>query len=231
MSAPIWKLTACDLATKSGIAWWDGEIKRPSFEIEMGPIVAGYFRPALQRDGLADGYEWALELVHGKRAKDQPAVIGFKTDLAFYAWLPKVFPRMLDGGGYTFGPYAWARPDHVVMEKGHGDAPRSVDQLAWRRGYVAACAHNVDVQVTEIGSSTWAGLAGKHFGDTFPKGSAARKAHSLKLAERQGIALPARMHDVADAVNLGLAAVITNVGNPRKIAHARMDPALESPGG
>lgn len=113
-------------------------------------------------------------------------------------------------------------PTTIAMERGHGRSPFAVDTLALVRGTIDTLVNELEVrqptdpqrQVLEVHSSTWAGIVGKHFGQPFPAASKDRKAHSIKLADRQlGFKLKKTEDDIADAVNLALA--VTKTGTVR----------------
>lgn len=144
---------------------------------------------------LECGYQPRLEVVNvkiGRRQEQVPVVRGCL-------------------GDYTRGP-RW--PTAVLLEQGHGAQARSVDMLAWSRGYISALAQEAGVgTVAEINNATWRGHVGRHFGLTFPRDSKAAKALALELAGRQmGVTLPKKLDDLADAVLLGLAGCKLGLG-------------------
>ena len=100
----------------------------------------------------------------------------------------------------------------VVMEEAMGFSPKAVAQLAFRRGYITACAELRVVHVHEVNTSSWRKVAGEAWGVSFPAKSDAAKALSVSLVrEHYGVECS---DDEADAVLIGHWALRTRTVRP-----------------
>ncbi len=94
-----------------------------------------------------------------------------------------------------------ALAEAVVMEEAMGFSPKTVAQLAFRRGYITACAELRVIPVHEVNTSSWRKVAGEAWGVSFPAKSDAAKALSIALVqEHYGVTCT---DDEADAVLVG----------------------------
>lgn len=105
-----------------------------------------------------------------------------------------------------------ALAEAVVMEEAMGFSPKAVAQLAFRRGYITACAELRVIPVHEVNTSSWRKVAGEAWGVSFPAKSDAAKALSIALVqEHYGVECT---DDEADAVLVGHWALRTRTVRP-----------------
>lgn len=89
----------------------------------------------------------------------------------------------------------------VVIEEAMGFQPKTVAQLGYRRGYIAALAEARGVSVLEVNTSSWRKVCGEAWGVSFPAKSDAAKELSIALVrEHYGVECT---DDEADAVLVG----------------------------
>ena len=89
----------------------------------------------------------------------------------------------------------------VVIEEAMGASPKTVAQLAYRRGYIAAQCELRGAVVREVNTSSWRKVAGEAYGKSFPSKSDEAKALAIALVEKHfGLTCS---DDEADAVLIG----------------------------
>ena len=171
-----------DPATKTGIARWDGP--RLVSVATLRPMTATEAKP----HGCAKGDMAALVLLDSRRV-----LIPHVTTARAWAWL-------------------LAGIDAVVIEEAMGFQPKTVAQLGYRRGYIAALCEQRGVPVTEVNTSSWRKVAGEAWGVSFPAKSDAAKILAQSLAaEHFGVLCT---DDEADAVLVGHWALRTRTVQP-----------------
>ncbi len=160
-----------DPATKTGIARWDGA-KLVSVAT-LRPMTATEAKPHRCTKGdLA-----AVVLVEDRRV------------LVPHVTTARAWASLLAG------------IEAVVIEEAMGFQPKTVAQLGYRRGYIAACAEVRGIVVHEVNTSSWRKVAGEAWGVSFPAKSDAAKALSIALVqEHYGVTCT---DDEADAVLVG----------------------------
>lgn len=196
------RLLSIDPAAVSGWAWHEG-----------GRLIAA---AVLLKPTKTMGARLQFKALDGDEFHASGRDREWPTELAAYAALVQMWvigPRL-----EAVGPSR--RPERIVLERAYGPSPKSIDSLAWRRGYIAACAHGVGVDdVAEINTKSWrsvlapllpAAMRGKKGGWPGPSDDA--KASALWVARSFGLALEEKDHDAADAVCVGAADVAMRRG-------------------
>jgi hypothetical protein len=112
---------------------------------------------------------------------------------------------------YLGRKHAWAAQltgvEAVVVEEAMGFMPKSVAQLAFRRGYIAALCESRGIAYIEVNTREWRRVAGERFGVNFPTKSEDAKRLAIDLVrEHYGTECS---DDEADAVLVGLWAIRT----------------------
>lgn len=160
-----------DPATKTGIARWEGP--RLVSVATLRPMTAGEAKP----HGCTKGDLAAIVLLDGRRV----IVPHVTTARAWSSLLPGI--------------------EAVIIEEAMGFQPKTVAQLGYRRGYIAALCEQRNVAVTEVNTSSWRKVAGDAWGVSFPAKSDAAKVLAQSLVrEHFGVECT---DDEADAVLVG----------------------------
>lgn len=102
----------------------------------------------------------------------------------------------------------------VVIEEGMGGAPKSVAQLGFRRGFIAALCEQRRIGYSEINSKRWKKVVGEHLDDKFPGYSKLDKAHAVALVDKRYPLARGCSSDEADAVLVGLYALLSGTVQP-----------------
>lgn len=100
----------------------------------------------------------------------------------------------------------------MVIEHSMGFAPKSVAEISWRRGYMAALVALQDGVTVEVNTSSWRKVVGETFDVSFPNNSELAKALALKLVKEHFNVDLGDRDDEADALLIGYWAARCRVG-------------------
>ena len=165
-----------DPATKTGIARWEGSRLLSVATLRPATKLESRSGPTLMLSSLK---------VSALGVGDARSTLGFATGQAAWRWLL----------------FEWGVVHTVVIEEAMGASPKTVAQLAYRRGYIAAQCELRGASVREVNTSSWRKVAGEAFGKSFPNKSDEAKALAIALVEKHfGVTCS---DDEADAVLIG----------------------------
>ncbi len=181
----VTRWVSVDPAKATGVAVWDGDLLVGVATVS--PSTKTDIKNAKKVNGLEVGDDPYTVTWMGTSGS---TVVVFPTMLAAYFWIV---------GGAA----------RVVIEHSMGPRPKSVSQIAWRRGYLAALAAVSNVPTTEVNTSEWRRVVTEAWGWSWPRDSKLCKELAIRLAQEHFGCSEDIGGDEADAVLVGHWAVKT----------------------